>query len=168
MNTARLPKMVALGWSDHRPQIHYLTIENQILRSKLPKRVSLTPKARRRLIRFGKAVGDELRHLTSFVQYRTFQKWLRAPKHEKPKKRAWSPRTSAEIRKLVLEMSESPVRDTPVYLANCARSGSCRYQARRSATSSKRMVSIHHRIDQNRPRNSATIGILPRYGRAIF
>ncbi len=70
------------------------------LRSKLPKRLSLTPKARRNLIRFGKAVGDELRHLISIVQFRTFQNWLRAPKHRKPKKRAGKPRTKAKIRKL--------------------------------------------------------------------
>ncbi len=58
MNAARFPKMLALGRSDHDQliaQIQYLTIEeNQILRSKLPKRVSLTPKERQRLIRFGK------------------------------------------------------------------------------------------------------------------
>lgn len=111
MNAARLPKMLALGRSDHDQliaQIQYLTIENQILRSKLPKRVALTPKERRRLIRFGKAVGDELRHLISIVQFSTFQKWLRASKNKKPKKRVGRPRTSAEIRKLVLEMSKSP------------------------------------------------------------
>ncbi len=111
MNAARLPKMLALGRSDHDQliaQIQYLTIENKILRSKLPKRVSLTPKERQRLIRFGKAVGDELRHLISIVQFSTFQKWLRAPKNKKPKKRAGRPRTKAEIRKLVLEMSKSP------------------------------------------------------------
>tara|TARA_R110000737_G_scaffold2923_8_gene8922 strand:- start:212981 stop:214030 length:1050 start_codon:yes stop_codon:yes gene_type:complete len=112
MNAARLPKMLALGRSDHDQliaQIQYLTIENQILRSKLPKRLSLSPKERRRLIQFGKAVGDELRHIISIVQYSTFQKWLRAPKHKKKtKKRGGRPRTSAEIRKLVLEMTKSP------------------------------------------------------------
>ncbi len=60
------------------------------------------------MIRFGKAVGDELRHLISIVQFSTFQKWLRPPKHRKSKKRAGRPRTKAEIRKLVLEMSKSP------------------------------------------------------------
>lgn len=111
MNTARLPKMLAFGRSDHDQliaQIQYLTIENQILRSKLPKQVSLTPKERQKLIRFGKAVGDELRHLISIVQFSTLQMWLRAPTHKKPKKRAGRSRTSAEIRKLVLEMSKSP------------------------------------------------------------
>lgn len=103
--------MLALGRSDHDQliaQIQYLTIENQILRSKLPRRVSLTPKERRRLIRFGKAVGDELRHLISIVQFSTFQKWLRTTKDRKSKKRVGRPRTKAEIRKLVLEMSKSP------------------------------------------------------------
>ena len=91
MHAAHLPKVLALDRSDHDQlfaQIQYLTIENQILRSKLPKRVSRTPKERRRLIRFGKAVGYELRHLISIVQFSTFQKWLRTPKNKKPKKRA--------------------------------------------------------------------------------
>jgi len=45
MNAARLPKMLALGRSDYDQliaQIQYLTIENQILRSKLP--TDLPPK----------------------------------------------------------------------------------------------------------------------------
>ena len=112
MNAARLPKMLAMGRSDHDQliaQIQYLTIENQILRSKLPQRVSLTRNERRRLIRFGKVVGDELRHFISIVQYSTFQKWLRATENKrKAKKRAGRPRTSAEIRKLVIEMTKSP------------------------------------------------------------
>ncbi|MBO6513049.1 MAG: helix-turn-helix domain-containing protein [Phycisphaerales bacterium] len=54
-------------------------------------------------------MGDELRQFISNVQHSTFQKWLCAPKHKKnAKKRAGRPHTSAEIRKLVLEMSKSP------------------------------------------------------------
>ena len=34
-------------------QIRYLKIENEILRSKLPKRVSVTDKERNRLVKFG-------------------------------------------------------------------------------------------------------------------
>ena len=42
------------------------------------------------------------------MQFSAFQKWLRVPKHKKAKKRSGRPQTSAEIRKLVLEMSKSP------------------------------------------------------------
>lgn len=34
-------------------QVKYLKVENEILRSKLPKRITITPKERHRLVRFG-------------------------------------------------------------------------------------------------------------------
>jgi hypothetical protein len=46
-------------------QLQYPTVENQILRGKLTKRVTLTKRERRRLIRIGKAVGPALRDIIS-------------------------------------------------------------------------------------------------------
>ncbi len=71
MNAPHLPKLLAFGRSDQDQliaQLQYLTIENQILRGKLPRRISLTHRGRRRLIRFGRAVGPALRELISIVQ----------------------------------------------------------------------------------------------------
>lgn len=77
MNAARLPKLLAFGRSDHDQliaQLQFLTVENQILRAKLPKRITLTHRERRRLILFGKAVGPALRDIVLVVQYSTFQR----------------------------------------------------------------------------------------------
>lgn len=79
MNVARLPKLMAFGRSDHDQliaKLQYLTIENQILRGKLPKQISLTHRERRRLIRFGKAARPALRNIISIVQFSTFQRPL--------------------------------------------------------------------------------------------
>lgn len=113
MNTAHLPKLLAFGRSNQvqlAAQLQFLTIKNQILRSKLPKRISLTHRERRRLIRFGKDVGPMQPHNISVVQCNTFLKWLRSPEHiqRQPKRKSGRPPTSKEIRKLVVQMAGSP------------------------------------------------------------
>ncbi len=91
-------------------QLQYLTVENQILRGKLPKRVSLTKRERRRLIRFGKAVGPALREIITIVQYSTFQKWLRTNKHKNRRSKAKTgrPPTRRDFKKLVVQMAKTP------------------------------------------------------------
>jgi putative transposase len=37
--------------------LEFLKVENRILRDKLPARIALTPRERRRLIRYGKPLG---------------------------------------------------------------------------------------------------------------
>ena len=113
MNAAHLPKLLAFARSDQDQliaQLQYLTIENQILRGKLPKRISLTKRERRRLIRFGKAVGPSLREIISIVQYSTFQKWLRPNSHKKRSFKAKSgrPPTKRDLKKLVIQMAKTP------------------------------------------------------------
>ncbi len=113
MNALHLPKFLAFGQSDHNQliaQLQYLTIENQILRRKLPKRISLTHRERRRLIRFGKAVGPALRELITIVQYSTFQRWLRSKAHKKRKAngKTGRPPTKQDLKKLVLQMARTP------------------------------------------------------------
>ena len=48
-------------------QVKYLMVENEILRSKLPKRITVTAKERNRLVRFAKGLGRAVRQLTSIV-----------------------------------------------------------------------------------------------------
>jgi len=57
-------------------QIQYLKVENEILRSKLPKKITVTPAERRRLLKFGKLVGSAIKELISIVHPRTFARWL--------------------------------------------------------------------------------------------
>ena len=61
---------------DLTKQIQYLKVENEILRSKLPKRISLTNDERHLLMKFGLAVGSAIKELLSAVTYRTFQRWI--------------------------------------------------------------------------------------------
>ena len=42
-------------------QVRYLVVENQILRSKLPARITITAKERQRLVKFGVKLGKAIR-----------------------------------------------------------------------------------------------------------
>ncbi|HOO49672.1 MAG TPA: integrase core domain-containing protein [Alphaproteobacteria bacterium] len=56
--------------------IKYLKVENEILRSKLGRRITLTAAERTRLLRFGKPLGPRLKELISIVTYQTFRRWV--------------------------------------------------------------------------------------------
>lgn len=95
-----------------RQMVEYLKEENRILRSKLPKTVTLTARERNRLIKYGSAVGTAIRTLVTVVSYRTFCRWTAAVAGPPlSKKRAASvrkpgrPRTAEDIRKLVVEIA---------------------------------------------------------------
>lgn len=76
--------LASLDKSELARQIQYLKAENEILRAKLPKRVTVTPTERRRLLRLGKAVGSALKHLVTIVTYRTFLCWVAGNKAGSP------------------------------------------------------------------------------------
>lgn len=90
-------------------QIEYLKTENEILRSKLPKRITVTLAERNRLVRLGKAVGAAIKQLVSIVTPRTFARWLnedRQPKVVKQSRRQpGRPKTPDEIRDLILRLA---------------------------------------------------------------
>lgn len=91
-------------------QLEYLKAENEILRSKLPQRITVTPAERRRLLTLGKLVGDAIRHLITIVSARTFLRWLNDEKHadESDAKLAASPgrpNIETDIRELVLRLA---------------------------------------------------------------
>ncbi len=87
-------------------QIQYLKAENEILRSKLPKRLTVTPAERQRLVRLGKNIGSALQHLISIVSYRTFQRWLGAERKGKEPSKRGRPRTEEEIRQTIVRLAE--------------------------------------------------------------
>lgn len=79
---------LTLGRSTHAElirQIQYLKVENEMLRSKLPKRITVTPAERRRLLKYGKPLSAAIKELVSIVHPRTFTRWLAA--EGKPKDR---------------------------------------------------------------------------------
>lgn len=88
-------------------QVQYLKIENQILRSKLPARVSVTPQERNRLVRFGARLGKAIHELVTIVHPGTLLRWIREDrksKHTKPVKVGRRP-TAESTRKLILKLA---------------------------------------------------------------
>jgi putative transposase len=89
--------------------VQFLKVENQILRSKLPRVVKVTPQERRRLVKFGRPLGSALKELISIVSPRTFLRWLAADGRERGRRassvRPGRPRTAEAIRELVLRLA---------------------------------------------------------------
>lgn len=90
-------------------QVRYLKVENEILRSKLPARITVTPKERQRLVKFGAKLGKALYELVTIVKPGTFLRWIREEKRagKKPTKPAQRGRrrTAEDIRKLVVKLA---------------------------------------------------------------
>ena len=90
-------------------QVAYLREENKILRARLPQRLVATPQERRRLLKFGRKLGVQLRDLISIVSYQTFVRWIRekeaAHAAKQTARKPGRPRTADDIRKLVLKLA---------------------------------------------------------------
>ncbi len=65
-------------------QIRFLKAENEILQSKLPKRVSLDNRERRTLVKPGKKLDGKIKDVLSIVSYSTFRKWVRSMEDDAP------------------------------------------------------------------------------------
>ncbi len=61
-------------------QIRYLKVENEVLRSKLPKRVSVTAQEKNRLVKFGSKLGKAINEIVSIVAPDTLRRWIRESK----------------------------------------------------------------------------------------
>jgi putative transposase len=86
-------------------QVQYLKHENEILRSKLPKRIEVTPQEKARLIKFGKPLGTAIRELITIVTPRTFLRWINGESSPKHSTKGGRPRTKAEIQELILHLA---------------------------------------------------------------
>ena len=88
-------------------QIRYLKIENEILRSKLPARVSVTEQERNRLVKFGLKLGKALGELTTIVHPDTKRRWIReAGKRAKRKPaKVGRRKTQEEIRERIVKLA---------------------------------------------------------------
>lgn len=88
-------------------QVRYLKVENEILRSKLPARVTVTEKEKNRLAKFAAKLGSAINELVSIVHPDTIRRWIRALNQTVKKKVAkrGRPKTDAEIRELILKLA---------------------------------------------------------------
>lgn len=87
--------------------VQYLREENRILRAKLPKRIVVTPRERRRLLRYGRPIGSAIKNLISIVSPRTFLRWLHAEREAKghASKGSGRPRTMVDVEQLILKLA---------------------------------------------------------------
>lgn len=88
-------------------QVRYLKVENEILRSKLPARVTVTEKEKNRLAKFAAKLGSAINELVSIVHPETLRRWIRSLNQTVKKKIAkrGRPKTDAEIRELILKLA---------------------------------------------------------------
>jgi putative transposase len=89
--------------------IQYLKEENQILRAKLPKRLTVTAQERRRLVKFGKPLGAAIKDLITIVSPRTFARWVngetKGRRNQQAQPTLGRPRTAETIRDLILRIA---------------------------------------------------------------
>lgn len=57
-------------------QIEFLKVENQILREKLPKRISVAAQEKQRRLKYGKPLGGTIKHLIRIVTPTIIPRWL--------------------------------------------------------------------------------------------
>jgi putative transposase len=87
--------------------VEYLKTENRILRSKLPKRIEVTPAERAKLIKLGVRLGSAIKKVITIVHPRTFARWLSEAKSGIKRRKRGRPRTPEEIRQLIVEMAKN-------------------------------------------------------------
>jgi putative transposase len=105
------PLLLLIARFTNKPQAHlieFLLTENRSLRSKLPKRIEVTPAERAKLVKLGKPLGSKLKDIISIVSYRTFCRWANETKTAAKPPKPGRPRKPEEIRELILQMA----RDT--------------------------------------------------------
>src|SRR5262249_28470063 len=88
--------------------VEYLKEENRILRSKLPQKITVTPRERGRLLKLGVRLGTALKDLITIVSPRSFARWAvgTSPTVPKPSgRKSGRPRTPGEIRKLIRRLA---------------------------------------------------------------
>lgn len=79
--------------------VQFLKAENEILRSKLPKRPRVTSRERTRLLKLGLPLGQAIKQLITIVTYRTFRRWANDGKKGKRRgpHKAGRPSTSSAV-----------------------------------------------------------------------
>ncbi|MBW2046807.1 MAG: helix-turn-helix domain-containing protein [Deltaproteobacteria bacterium] len=89
-------------------QIDYLKVENKILRSHITSQIRLSPSEKRKILKYGLALGKSVRHFINVVDYSTFRRWVRYDVKgyiRKPRQRGRK-RTPEQIRQLVVRLAK--------------------------------------------------------------
>ncbi len=108
-----LTLLASLTRQELAQQIRFLKAENEILRSKLPGRVTLENRERRMLVKHGKKLGTKIKEVMSIVSYSTFRRWVRSMEDDAPALAKRSTKRGTGRPKL-----EEDVRDTIIRIRN--------------------------------------------------
>jgi putative transposase len=94
-------------------QMEFLKAENQMLRKRLPKAIRFTVEEKSLIVKLGQVVGAKVKSLLTVVSYPTYRRWLNqidppAPgtHPNAPKRKPGRPKTTDEIRELVLRLAK--------------------------------------------------------------
>src|SRR6188472_1704470 len=91
-------------------QIQYLKVENEVLRAKLPARITISPKERQRLLKFGVRLGKAIHQIMTIVTPSTFLRWIRedrqAGRKKLPAAKRGRRRTAEQIRRLIIKLAK--------------------------------------------------------------
>ncbi len=91
-------------------QVRYLKVENEVLRAKLPGRITITPKERQRLLKFGAKLGKAIHQIVTIVTPGIFLRWIREDKRagrkSLPAAKRGRRRTAEQIRKLIIKLAK--------------------------------------------------------------
>jgi putative transposase len=90
-------------------QLLFAKVENDILRAKLPAKITISRHERQRLLKFGTPLGKNLRKLISIVHPDTFLRWQREHKRAgRPVKihKRGRRRSPEQVRKLVVKLAK--------------------------------------------------------------
>jgi putative transposase len=98
--------LAGLSRSELARQIQYLKADNEILMARLPKRVTVTPAERRRLLNLGRRIGPAIKHLVTIVTYRTFLRWLAGDTAGTGPRRRGRPRADEKVREIIVRLAK--------------------------------------------------------------
>src|SRR5262245_6444092 len=91
-------------------QVRYLKVEIEVLRAKLPARITITARERQRLLKFGTKLGKAIHQIVTIVTPGTFLRWIRedkrAGRRKLPVARRGRRRTAEQIRKLIIKFAK--------------------------------------------------------------
>ncbi|MCM2374673.1 integrase core domain-containing protein [Aporhodopirellula aestuarii] len=106
-----LTLLASLTRQELAQQIRYLKAENEILRSKLPGRVTLDNRERNTLVKHGKKLGGKIKDVMTIVSYSTFRRWVRkmeddtrAPAKKSAKRGTGRPKIEEDVRETILRI----------------------------------------------------------------